>query len=57
MPEGRLERTRRAYAEDPAFRESRRAETKPTCRVCGGVHSDGSVCAPIEPTEDALWGV
>jgi hypothetical protein len=27
------------------------------CVSCGGAHSDGSVCTPLEPDEQHLWGV
>ena len=68
MPEGRLERTRRAYAPDPQktwarYRvevEGRRAYVLPiriSCGICGGAHSDGSVCTPLEPDDQHLWGV
>lgn len=32
-------------------------EMRQRCDDCGGVHSDGSVCQPLEPTDESLWGV
>lgn len=53
MPEQRLSRTRDVYDEwPPAW-----TQQPVPCDQCGGVHSDGSVCEPVEPTEDTPWAI